>query len=81
MVIGVPVPPEEALEREEVEAWVAQALIDADSANVHGKRITPFLLNRLAELSGGKTLSANIALLENNAATAAHIAVALSLRD
>ncbi|MGY9056615.1 MAG: pseudouridine-5'-phosphate glycosidase, partial [Alphaproteobacteria bacterium] len=76
MVIGVPVPPEEALEREEVEAWVAQALIDADSANVHGKRITPFLLNRLAELSGGKTLSANIALLENNAATAAHIAVA-----
>ncbi len=40
-----------------------------------GKEITPFLLAQMAEKSGGKTLAANIALLENNAKIAAHVAV------
>jgi pseudouridylate synthase len=77
MVIGVPVPPSEALEAEEVEAWVTQAMADAQRDNIRGKQITPFLLKRLSEISGGRTLSANIALMENNAATAGEIAVAL----
>lgn len=78
VVVGVPVPPLEALEGKEVETWVAQAIADAARDDIHGKRITPYLLKRLSELSGGKTLNANIALLENNAAVAGAIAVALS---
>lgn len=81
MVIGVPVPDTEALEAEEVEAWVAEAMADAAQDGIRGKRITPYLLKRLAELSGGKTLSANIALLENNARVAGKIAAALSLLE
>ncbi|MCA1590074.1 MAG: pseudouridine-5'-phosphate glycosidase [Acidobacteria bacterium] len=50
----------------------------ADSGQIKGKDTTPFLLARMAELSGGRTLSANIALLENNARVAAEIAAALS---
>ncbi|HKK30151.1 MAG TPA: pseudouridine-5'-phosphate glycosidase [Alphaproteobacteria bacterium] len=81
VVIGVPVPAEEALPAAEVEAWVDQATADARSEGVRGKQITPYLLKRLAELSQGKTLSTNIALLENNAAVAAEIAVALDRSD
>lgn len=80
MVIGVPVPASEALEAAAVEAWVAEAMAAAEREGVRGKRITPFLLKRLAELSGGRTLSANIALLENNARVAGEIAVALAAR-
>lgn len=79
LVIGVPVPLSEALDGEAVEIWVDQAIADAKRDDIHGKRITPFLLNRLSELSGGKTLSANIALLEHNAAIAGEIAVALNV--
>jgi pseudouridine-5'-phosphate glycosidase len=78
MVIGVPVPDAEALAADDVEAWVAQALTDARRAGVVGKAITPYLLKRLVDLSGGRTLDANIALLENNAAQAAKIARALA---
>lgn len=78
MVIGVPVPPEEALEAAEVEDWVAEAVAGAANEGVRGKSITPFLLKRLSELSDGKTLSANIALLENNASVAGEIAAALA---
>ena len=81
MVIGVPVPIGEALEASDVEVWVAQALSDAEQAKIRGKAITPFLLARLADLSGGRTLDANIALLENNARVAAEIAAALADRQ
>jgi pseudouridine-5'-phosphate glycosidase len=77
MVIGVPVPDAEALEADAVEAWVTEAMAAAERDGIRGKRITPYLLKRLAELSGGKTLSANIALLENNARVAGEIAAAL----
>jgi pseudouridine-5'-phosphate glycosidase len=78
LVVGVPVPDSEALPAELVEAWVAQALADARGAGVSGKAITPYLLKRLVDISGGRTLDANIALLENNAAQAARIAKALA---
>lgn len=78
IVVGVPVPAAEALERREVETWVGEALADARDDGVTGKAITPYLLKKLAALSGGRTLDANIALLENNAARAAEIAVALA---
>ena len=81
LVVGVPVPAKDALQSREVEIWVAEALAAARADGVTGKAITPYLLQKLAELSGGSTLDANIALLENNAARAAEIAVALAAMD
>ncbi len=78
LVVGVPVPAGEALDQDQVETWVGEALADARDDGITGKAITPYLLKRLAALSGGRTLDANIALLENNAARAAEIAVALA---
>lgn len=69
-----PVPETAALERAEVEAWIEAALREAATAGVTGKDMTPFLLDRLAALSGGRTLDANVALLEDNARVAARIA-------
>ena len=63
---------------------IAQALetaeAEASAAGISGKDVTPFLLKRLAELTSGATLRANLALLRNNAAVAAEISVALSLQ-
>lgn len=78
LVVGVPVPAAEALDEDEIETWVGEALADARDDGITGKAITPYLLKRLAAFSGGRTLDANIALLENNAARAAEIAVALA---
>ena len=69
-----PVPEAAALGRGEVEGWIETALGEAASAGIAGKEVTPFLLDRLAALSGGRTVEANIALLENNARVAAQIA-------
>jgi pseudouridine-5'-phosphate glycosidase len=71
-----PVPETAALAREQVAAWVDVALGEAEAAAIAGAEVTPFLLDRLTHLSAGHTLAANIALLENNAAVAAEIALA-----
>jgi len=67
LVVGVPVPAEEALSAEDQEKRVARACADAARDGVVVKAITPYWLKRLAELSDGATLSANIAPLRNNA--------------
>ena len=64
------------LEFTEVQALVAQALAAARSAALSGKQLTPFLLDHLNAASGGRTLEANKALIEANAALAAEIAKA-----
>jgi pseudouridine-5'-phosphate glycosidase len=78
LLVTVPVPvvaevPEEALEK-----ILDQSLSDAEHSNITGRDLTPFLLARMAALSEGATLRANIALLENNARVAARIASELS---
>ena len=78
VVVTVPVPREFELDREALEAILADALQLAHDQGVRGKEITPFLLSQLSVKSDGRTLAANIALLENNAAVAAKIASALS---
>lgn len=78
ILVTVPVPTEFELNRGEVEALLAEALKLADERGIIGKEITPFLLSQLSERSKGKTLAANIALLENNARVAGDIAKALS---
>lgn len=74
ILVTVPVPKEFEIQKSELEAILTEALRLADAKNISGKEITPFLLGQMAEKSHGKTLSANIALLENNAKIAAQIA-------
>ena len=78
ILVTVPAPRKEAMNREVIEDAIRSALEDAASRGVHGREITPYLLARIAELTEGKSIQANIALLRNNAATAAQIALALS---
>ena len=78
LLITVPVPAKDELPAEKVEAAIRQATDEAAARGVTGKRVTPFVLGRVAELTGGESRRANVALLVNNARVAAQIAVALS---
>ena len=78
LVIANPPPAAQAMAASEVEALIAAALAAADAAGVHGKDVTPFLLDQLARASNGRTLETNIALLEDNARLGARIAIALA---
>jgi pseudouridine-5'-phosphate glycosidase len=71
-----PPPAEVALDAREVDAWIATALAEAETRNIRGGALTPFVLSSVAEASGGATLRANIGLIVNNARVAARIAVA-----
>lgn len=61
-----------------MEEATQQALQEAEERGVQGSELTPFLLGRIKELTGGASLEANIALIKNNAAVGAQIAVALA---
>jgi len=78
ILLTVPIPEQFEIEAEELEKILAESLKLADKEKVAGKEITPFLLAQMSEKSAGKTLKANIALLENNARIAAQIAVEMS---
>lgn len=78
VLVTVPVPDAYEIDRAELEKILAGALTDAHSEKIKGKEVTPFLLAQMTERSGGRTLKANIALLENNAKIAAAIAAELS---
>ena len=80
LLVVQPAPAAVAIPFEEVEAWIVTALEDAEHEGMHGGAVTPFVLGRVAAASGGRTLRANVALIVNNAAAAARIAVALSQR-
>lgn len=77
-LVTVPVPVEAELPAERLDEILADALGEAAEKNIAGRELTPFLLSRMAASSGGETLRANIALLENNARVAAEIALAVS---
>lgn len=78
VLICAPVPEEFELPAAEANAAIEQALAEADAQGVHGKAITPFLLARIVELTGERSLRANLALLENNVRIGAQIAAALA---
>jgi len=78
MVIATPVPEADAMDSAEMQNAIQKSLEEAKEKNVRGKDVTPFLLNRIQEITGGRSLEANIALIKNNAATGARIAVALN---
>jgi len=78
LLLAVPVPAAAELPPEAVEQAIADALAEADRQGIGGPAVTPFLLRLVGELTGGASLRANVALLENNAAVAARLAVALA---
>jgi pseudouridylate synthase len=78
IVVAVPVPAEHALPRADADALIEQAVADAASAGIGGPASTPWVLARIAELSGGRSVTANLALIENNARVAGRIARALA---
>jgi pseudouridine-5'-phosphate glycosidase len=77
-LIANPIPPGDAMEYAEIEEVISRAVAEVDARGIAGKEVTPFLLGRIVELTGGRSLEANIALVRNNARLAARIAVALS---
>lgn len=80
VLIANPIRSEDALNAAMISATIEQAITDADRQSVSRKALTPYLLKRIFELTGGKSLVSNIALVENNARVAASIAVALAVR-
>lgn len=77
MLVTVPIPDEYAMHEHYIDAVIEHALKEAQEAGVTGKEVTPFLLAKVAELTGGKSLEANIQLVYNNAAVASKIAAEL----
>jgi len=74
VLVANPVPQAEAISRPEMDPIIAKASADAINKGVHGKELTPFLLSRVNQLTEGKSLRTNLALLLNNAHLAAQIA-------
>jgi len=78
LLVAAPIPAEAEIPAAEIEPAIAQAVTEAAARGLRSAEVTPFLLSRIAELTGARSLEANLALLKNNAAVAAQIAVAIS---
>jgi pseudouridine-5'-phosphate glycosidase len=77
-LVAVPVPAAAAYDDDEAETVIRRATVEADNAGIRGAAATPWLLDRIATLSEGKSVQANVALLQNNGRVAAAIAVSLA---
>ncbi|NNK15350.1 MAG: pseudouridine-5'-phosphate glycosidase [Sulfitobacter sp.] len=76
-LVANPIPAEDEIPAADLAPIIAQAQRDADTHGISGKAVTPYLLQRIFELTGGRSLTENIALVRNNARLAARIAAAL----
>ncbi len=76
IVVANPIPEPDEIAQADLEAWVAQAELEAARSGVRGRGVTPFMLSRLHAISDGRTLAANIALAIDNARVAGLIAAA-----
>jgi pseudouridine-5'-phosphate glycosidase len=74
LLVTVPVPAEAEIPDDELKSILDQSLLGAEQSKISGRELTPFLLARMSQLSKGKTLRANVELLENNARVAGQIA-------
>ena len=77
-LVANPIPPEAEIPRERIMPVIEQALAQAEAQGIAAKQVTPFLLGRIFELTDGRSLEANIALVLNNARLAAAIAAAMA---
>ena len=80
VLVTNPIPEAESIPKSEMEPIIARASVEAMEKEIHGQALTPFLLGRIAELTQGKSLKANLALLLNNARLAAKIAKEMTAR-
>lgn len=78
IVVANPIPYEHALSKAYIEAIINEAVVEAENQGIKGKDATPFLLGKIVEKTNGKSLAANIKLVENNAVLGAKIAVAVN---
>jgi len=78
ILIANPIPEEYALDRAYIEKAIEEAIFEADRRGIRGKALTPFLLEKIKDLTEGKSLKANIELVKNNARVGAKIAVQLN---
>ncbi|MGI8387188.1 pseudouridine-5'-phosphate glycosidase [Robertmurraya sp. P23] len=78
VVIANPIPETDALEEEFINGVIESALKEAKENEIAGKNVTPFLLSKVKELTEGRSLEANIALVKNNAEVGSKIAVQLN---
>ncbi|XP_010125682.1 PREDICTED: pseudouridine-metabolizing bifunctional protein C1861.05-like [Chlamydotis macqueenii] len=78
VLIAVPCPQERAASGQVIEEAIQRALSEARLKGITGKELTPFMLQKLNELTDGKSLDSNLALIQNNARVGSCIAVALS---
>jgi pseudouridine-5'-phosphate glycosidase len=81
ILVCAPVPEADALSLEESRIAVDRAIDEASRTGMHGPTLTPWLLARVAELTDGRSVKANTALIVNNAAVAARLAVAMGSRE
>jgi pseudouridine-5'-phosphate glycosidase len=81
VLVALPVPGGDEIPKPEMNKWILQASNEAADKKVHGQELTPFLLQRINELSGGRSLRANLSLLLNNARLAAQIAKAMVIHQ
>lgn len=78
VLIANPISPKDEIPSREIDSAIVDALTELDEQGIVGQAVTPFLLTRVAERTGGRSLQANISLIKQNAAVAADIAVELS---
>lgn len=78
MLVTNPIPEQYAMPLDTINAAIDRAVAECEAKGIHGKETTPFLLARVAEITGGDSLASNIRLVYNNAALAAKTAVAYS---
>jgi len=76
LVIGNPVPPKDAMDESLIEGAITKALKEVTEKEIEGKEVTPYLLERINQLTHGESLKSNIALVRNNASLGAKIALA-----
>jgi pseudouridine-5'-phosphate glycosidase len=76
-LVANPIPEADAMDKTEMDAIIERSLADAARQGITGKQVTPFLLDRIKQLTGGASLVANIALVKHNAEVGAQLAVAL----
>lgn len=77
-LVANPIPPESEITRDQIMPVIEQALAEAHSQGVAAKQVTPFLLQRIFELTEGRSLKSNIDLVLNNARLASEIAIAMT---
>ena len=78
VLLANPIPTESEIPAQDIAPHIGQALKDMDALGLKGKETTPYLLGRIVEITGGKSLETNIALVKHNAKVAARVAAELA---